>query len=377
LSYSQAAPPVSRPAPLGIGALALLATAAALPAQTPECPGYDEELGIVWGEVRAMEGGVPVPGASIVVRWSGGETEAQSLRTGLYIVCGVRPDVPIVIQASLEQFSGRGVAGQLEPGQTVNVPLHVAFGGTAAVAITGRIVGTVVDRHTLQPVSNAVVGIPERGFTGVTDGSGRFVLDDVPPGSRAIQVRHIAYGETEASLIMPSDGTLEVQIRLDPAVIPVEPIEVQVLGVRSHKLEMSGFYERRDWNTRLGLGYYLTRFDIEERAAARVSHILTEIPRVSMIRGDCFSSRCDFPFILGSNASCRSPRREGIEVFLGASLYLDGRRVRQTAGQGIDEFLYPGDLAGIEVYTGSGDLPAEFADHHAQKCGAIVVWTGR
>lgn len=377
MSYSrQAAPSVSRRAPFG-AAVALLTTVTALSGQTPECPGYDEELGIVWGEVRAMEGGVPVPGASIVVRWSGGETEAQSLRNGLYIVCGVRPDIPVVIQASLEQFSGRGVAGQLEPGQALNVPLHVAFGGTAAIAITGRIVGTVVDRHTLQPISNAVVGIPERGYTGVTDGGGRFVLDDVPPGGRAIQIRHIAYGETEARFLMPSDGTLEVQVQLDPAVIPVEPIEVRVLGVRSHKLEMSGFYERRDWNTRLGLGYYLTRFDIEERGAARVSHILTEIPRVSMIRGDCFSSRCDFPFILGSNASCRAPRQEGIEVFLGASLYLDGRRVRQTAGQGVDEFLYPGDLAGVEVYTGSGDLPAEFADFNAQKCGAIVLWTGR
>jgi len=366
---------------IALGALVATAARAVVPAplsaQTPECPGYDAHLGIVWGEVRAMEGSVPVPGASVVVRWVGGASEAQSLATGLYIVCGVRPDVPLIVQASVEQFAGPGVAAQLASGETLLLPLHVGFGGTAAAAITGRIVGTIVDRQSLQPVSNAVVGIGGRGYAAITDGGGRFVLDDVPPGGQAIRVRHIAYGETEARLLMPSDGTLEVSVQLDPAVLPVAPIEVRVLGVRSHKLEMAGFYERRDLNTRLGLGYYITRFDIEVRGAARVSHILTDAPRVNMMRGNCLSSRCDFPIISGSNPTCRVARREGIETFLGPSLYLDGRRMRQTSGQGIDEFAQPADIAGIEIYTGSGDLPPEFADYNAQRCGAIVLWTGR
>jgi len=365
-------------APLAIvAAILALGSAWSLAAQTPECPGYDADLGIVWGEVRAMEGGVPVPGALIVVRWSGGETEAQSLANGLYIVCGVRPEVPVVVQASVEQFAGRGVAAQLEPGQSLVVPLHVAFGGTSAAAVTGRIVGTIIDRQTLQPISNAMVGIGDLGYTGITDGGGRFVLDDVPPGGRTIRVRHLAYGETEARLLMPSDGTLEVRVQLDPAVLPVEPIEVRVLGVRSHKLEMSGFYDRRDWNERLGLGQYVTRFDIEERGAARVSHILADLPRVDLMNGGCITSRCDAVVIVGSSPVCRRPHQEGLETFYGVSFYLDGRRVRHTSRQGIDELVQPGDVAGIEVYTGSGDLPAEFADHNAQRCGAVAIWTGR
>jgi len=360
-----------------LAALILSASAGVASAQTPECPGYDPDLGIVWGVVRAMEGGAPVPGAEVVARWNGGETEAQSLANGIYIVCGVRTEVPIIVRAGIERFEGSGVAAMLDSGEILEVPLAVAFGGTAASAITGRVVGTIVDRQTLKPVSNALVGAGGGGYTGVTDGAGRFVLDRVEPGPQSIRVRHLAYGDSEAPFSMGDDGTLEVEVRLDPAVLPVEPITVKIIGVRSHKLEMAGFYGRRDWNARLGLGYYITRADIEKRAPARISHILAEIPRVDMIHGRCFTSRCDFPFILATNPRCRIPKQEGVEVILGASLYLDGRRMRQIAGQGVDDFAHPGDIAGIEVYTGSGDLPAEFADFNAQKCGAIVLWTGR
>ncbi|MDH3734871.1 MAG: carboxypeptidase-like regulatory domain-containing protein [Gemmatimonadota bacterium] len=355
----------------------IVVTSGDLAAQTPECPGYDPADGIIWGVVRATEGAVPVPGANVVVRWSGGETRAQSLRNGIYIVCGVRTNIPILVQASLEQFDGQSVAAELSEGEVLEVPLGVAFGGTEAAAVTGRVVGTVVDRSTMRAVPNALVGAGDRGFTSVSDGAGRFQLDDVDEGLQTITVRHLAYGEIESAFQMPRDGTLEVQVLLDPAVLPVAPIEVEIVGVRSHKLEMSGFYERRDFNERLGLGHYVTRLDIEERGAGQVSHILSDIPRVQMMHGRCFTSRCDFPVIVGSNPACRKPRQSGVEIFLGPSLYLNGRRVRQVAGQGINDFAKPGDIAGIEVYTGSGDLPGEFADFQAQSCGAIVLWTGR
>lgn len=362
----------------GVCLTALVLSAGGASAQTPECPGYDPDLGIVWGLVRAMEGGVVVPGAGVVVRWGGGDTEAQSLRSGIYIVCGVRTGVPIVVQAVLDPFTGAGVAAELAPGETLEVPLAVAFGGTAAAAITGRVLGTIIDRQTLRPVSNALIGAGGQGYAGVTDGAGRFVLDGVGAGQQIIRVRHLAYGESETPFWMPSDGTLEVQVQLDPAVVPVEPIEVKILGVRSHRLEMAGFYDRRDWNERLGLGQYVTRADIEARAAGRVSHILSEIPRVDMIRGNCLSSRCDFPVIQASSPNCRRPKRDGSEILIGASLYLDGRRVRHVGvANGVDDFVMPADVAGIEVYTGAGDLPGEFADFNAQRCGAIVIWTGR
>ncbi len=120
-----------------------------------------------------MEGGVAVPAADITVRWTGGDTRAQSLENGVYIVCGVRPDMPLTVQAAFQTFSGAGVAAELSAGETLEIPLSVAFGDGGASAVTGRVVGRVIDRKTLRPVSNALIGAGDQGFTGVTDGAGR------------------------------------------------------------------------------------------------------------------------------------------------------------------------------------------------------------
>lgn len=349
-------------------------------AQTPECPDFDPGLGIVWGMVRAAEGGAPVPGAAIRVWWAGGETRAQSLRNGLFVVCGVRPGVAATVAARLDPFVGAKVDIELERGETLRVPLSIAFAGDRGAAVTGRVIGTIVDRTTLDPVSNALVTVGEHPFRGISDGGGRFTLDDVRAGSRTLRVQHVAYGDTEARFLMPDDGTLEVQVRLDPAVLPVEPIEVVIVGVRSHRLEMAGFFDRRDWNERLGLGHYVTRADVEARGPARVSHMLAEIPRLDIVRANCFSARCGFPVMAASSATCGQLRQVGGEYVIGASVYIDGRRMRVATGgavTGVDDFVMPGDVAGIEVYTGVGDLPGEFADVNAQRCGAVVIWTGR
>lgn len=65
---------------------------------------------------------------------------------------------------------------------------------------------------------------------------------------------------------------------------------------------------------------------------------------------------------------------------IGPSVYVNGRLFRLLAGGGpfgIDDLANPSDVAGVEVYTGLGDLPVQFADPNAQKCGAIAIWTGR
>ncbi len=169
-------------------------------------------------------------------------------------------------------------------------------------------------------------------------------------------------------------------MRLNADVIELEPLEVEIVGVRSHKLEMSGFYERREWNDRLGLGDYVTRLDFEKRGAAQVSHVLAEFSRLTFYRGGCFGSRCDFPVFSGTSAHCGRVKQEGGEYVVGASIYLNGVRMRIATGgvvMGIDDLVKPADVAGIEIYSGSGDLPGEFADFNAQRCGAVVIWTGR
>ena len=62
------------------------------------------------------------------------------------------------------------------------------------------------------------------------------------------------------------------------------------------------------------------------------------------------------------------------------SVYLDGILVvrRSRTGRGsssnINDFVIPIEIAGVEVYRGPSELPAEFAGMES-RCGAVVIWT--
>lgn len=335
------------------------------------------------GIVRDADGALPLPGAAVRAIWNGGEAEATTGPGGAFTLCDVPRGVLLTLVPAVAPYRGVGVAHEIGAGPAPEpVTLEIDFARDGIGQIAGRIVGLVLDRETGEPVANALVGTEERGFGAVTNAQGAFALDGLFPTVHVLRVRHLAYGETEAELSLSQSATLEVEIRLAPAVLPVEPIHVTVLGLRSPALERAGFYERREWNEKLGLGHYLTRSDIELRNPSRVSHVLTDAPGVGMLQG-CTGPQCSIPLIRGTSPSCRELKSVGPELAIGASLYVNGQRTRMAVGRGgnhslwgVDELLKPGDIAGIEIYSGLGDLPGEFADSNAQRCGAVVIWTG-
>lgn len=364
-----------------LGALTTLLVAQGVRAQTT-CSEASPGRANLSGVVRATPGDVPLPGATVTARWRGGNRQMESGPDGRYAFCSLRADLSLVLSAELAPYRSADVGIELGGGRE-DVPLAVDLRAADAVKGRGRVTGRVLDRETLEPVAGARIGLDEGDFIGLSDAAGRFLIEDLIPGTGLLRIQHLAYGEHQTPLDIPGEGTLEVELLLAPAALPVDPITVTVLGMRSFKLDMAGFYERRDVNERLGLGHYLTRNDIQRRGASRVSHILSEIPRVAMLDGGCPTSRCNIPVIGSSGGDCGRLKDVGGEQVLGASLYIDGRRMSVVSGRrghvmlsGVDDFLTPGDVAGIEVYTGAGDLPGEFADANAQRCGAIVIWTG-
>lgn len=364
-----------------LAALLVMGATAGLTAQEIACPDPADGSVVVRGFVQEVQASFSIDGALVIARWSTGKAETRSQAGGAFELCQVPAGVPLVLQASLPPYQGPGV--HIEPGDDGSaVMLTLDFKNDAVGTISSRVVGRLIDRETLAPISNALVGNATRGYTQISDDAGRFLLTDLYAGEQTIKVRHIAYGERESIVSVPP-GTLEIEIRLTPVALVLEPLEIRVVGVRSVKLERSGFYERQEWGKRLGLGHYLTRLDIERRAPSRVSHLLSEVPRVDILRRGCSGPQCSIPFIRGSASDCQQLKDRGGELVIGASLYVDGHRTRMAVGGrgsvslwGVDELMMPADVAGIEVYTGAGDLPAEFADSNAQRCGAIVIWTG-
>lgn len=93
---------------------------------------------------------------------------------------------------------------------------------------TGAVVGSVMDARSGALLDGVVVGVAGRGPQTVTDADGRFILAGVPPGRRDLSFRHLGYQPlTLRNVHVPGGLTVEVEARLEPTAIEVEPIVVE------------------------------------------------------------------------------------------------------------------------------------------------------
>ena len=146
---------------------------------------------------------------------------------------------------------------------------------------------------------------------------------------------------------------------------------------------------------RLGLGWYLSRADLDRRPAIQTLELLQGIPGVRVTIGppglewgnNLQIIRCSgwgtkvSVYVDGARMIGSAPpasKEEAAAVDRKSSPF--GRATGNAFGSGgaprdvIEKLnrIPPGDIEMIEVYRGAGQLPAEF---HDDGCAAIAVWT--
>jgi len=102
--------------------------------------------------------------------------------------------------------------------------------GVAAAQDTdrGRIEGRVVTASAEVPVSNATVGIvgsPRPNGT-TTNANGRFVLDDLPPVSTTLRVRHVGYVSTTRTVQVQAGDTVRLTVELESDVVELPGLQI-------------------------------------------------------------------------------------------------------------------------------------------------------
>ena len=104
----------------------------------------------------------------------------------------------------------------------------VALLATALQAQQGRVVGTVVDRDTQQPLAGASIRLENTPYGSITDGSGQYAIAGVAEGVYRIRVTYMGYQtgfETDVRTIR--NKTVQIRdIQLLRAVIEVEEVVV-------------------------------------------------------------------------------------------------------------------------------------------------------
>ncbi|TVP42308.1 MAG: hypothetical protein EA350_16425 [Gemmatimonadales bacterium] len=222
-----------------------------------------------------------------------------------------------------------------------------------------RIQGRVVDEETGVGVEAVTIELRETERVQVSGAGGRFAFDRIPPGDYVLGVTHLAYTSVSVPIsITETDAIYQVEIRIAPEAIALEPLVVEVRRAGIQGTDR----DRIEWMGVVGLGTSFDRAAIDASGAIRVSHLISRIPGVQLrtMSGRTFGSELR----LVPQQDCAP------------SVYIDGIR-SPLFGASVDDLVSLGEVESMEVYRRLSELPGEFADDVARRCGAVIIATRR
>lgn len=236
--------------------------------------------------------------------------------------------------------------------------------------------GRVIEDTSEQPIVNATVVLQDargrRLARQITDETGRFSFAVRGSGPVRLQAERMGYRRT-VTPILHFDGytVYNLEVRLDIEAVLLAPLEVVARSRSGVSATMAGFDQRR----RSGIGWFMTREEIERRKPSMVTDILAMVPGVWLQSSGGASGRTVY---MARGRNCP------------AQIYIDGFHINRnvppmpvsgghlstTEAFPIDDMIRPGSVEGIEVYQGLSRVPAEFLTGEAA-CGVVAIWTRR
>lgn len=341
------------------------------------CPGTQpsDSAAVLVGEVRDADTGLPVDGATVVGYWldfiidkEGFRTVPQGVKTaaspeGAFALCHLPAGGQVAVQAAagtratgtLEvTFKARSILRRdftLAEGTTVVVASGETSGASRDTVLRGpgRLTGTVLNESN-RPVRDAIVEVVRTAISTSTDTAGRFQLANLPVGTHALEVRRIGFAPQRIPVHLASRSPSIVSVVLEKPVRMLDAVRVTETVYSRRQTE----FERR---RRRGFGHFISREDLERRAASQLSDILRTVPGVRV-----YSSPTGNVIVFQRGSSFSGPCRP--------TVYLDGMRL--GTNEDLDFLANVSSLEAVEVYTGAGQAPVEFS---SGGCGSLVLWT--
>ena len=236
----------------------------------------------------------------------------------------------------------------------------------------------VTDVETGAPIAGAEVRLRERATAGVTDAAGVLRLGSLAPGADEALVRFLGYGQALIRVELRAGDTTRAAAQLRR--VPAELAEVEVAADREPWRSLPGWEARR----RVGLGYFLTREDIERLRPTKSIELMRTVPGVRLvpIGGDKYVIRMsravgggcqphvylDGVKVLNELTQAGPPQPSG-------TLRRPARPPRVTQGS-ILETIQPESIEAIEVFVGASQIPPQY-NMTGSVCGVVLVWLKR
>ena len=259
------------------------------------------------------------------------------------------------------------MAGSVSLSTVCVLPVFLAqagLNGLAAQTVSSAEIRGRVVTMTQVPLPGAEITVLDDSLSVLSDSSGRFVLRAVPPGEHVIRGRRIGFRPQYLAATLTAGERKDVLIALTPGAYQLPEVEVTARLAKPIEYAWTTKYDDFFRRKRVGLGYYLSRKQIEQKGASQTVELLLGVPGLQVRVG-----------ALGYVPNTvRSTRCGNMSVWIdGWELHPDpGLRTQPERVGMMLELIHPLQIEMIEVYPSPARGQAEFV---GSSCGAIMIWT--
>lgn len=336
-----------------------------------------------YGRVRDARTGIPLDSVTIVAQWStiiaSGSTISRqtpslsttSTREGAFGFCDLPLDEAVLTMAhrgadstgtTMLGFPAHGLLRRdLFIGRSRAVARFVvdsASGDTVADPVRvgdGQVRGRIVRRDG-QPIRGARVVVSESGRESQSNGDGYYAVDSLPLGTRLLEVRALGFVPVMRPIDILATVAAEADVTMDSRQVFLDTVKVVTQRVYDSP-QYQEFLRRK----RIGFGHFQDEDDLERLNPLHVSDAIRRFPGV-YVMGTGISGQVLFRAPSIGRGYC-SP-----------AVYIDGMLTANIEGFSLDMLVNAMDVRGIEVYTRTAGMPAQYQTMNG--CGSIVIWTG-
>jgi len=223
-----------------------------------------------------------------------------------------------------------------------------------------RISGLVLAASDRHPIEGARIRIfiLDRPIEILSNAEGRFVLKDLPAGDYKVQIEADGLTSQEAPVTLGSRDRFDMEflVGVPPAVVLPELEVVEAVPTWPKGTPISSGRPEFERRRQEGNGRYFGPEEIARRNAPSLQDLLRMVPGVVV---DCANNLvCTMRFNRSPRGCSPGYWVDGIPATDPSVLYL----------------TRPTDLAGVEVYSGSSQVPVEMEGRNS-RCGVVAIWT--
>jgi len=230
--------------------------------------------------------------------------------------------------------------------------LTAAVCATAMPAQTGSLVGAVTDPGDT-PIFGVEIVIEGTSVRGVTDDHGKFLLQDVPLGSRVLTARRLGFTPVRVPVEISEGTAAIVTVRMKVIATTLAPVVVHPSRLE-YTGRLAGYYKRLE---KRSSGYFITRDQIDRENPSSLGQLLQTVPGIRVGRG---------------RAGSTGMRMRGRTCW--PLVWIDGTPM--PAGEADIDAFVPSSIQGIELYLGATTAPLRYMENRdLSSCGTVLIWS--